>query len=76
MFSDIPRKQPTRTNNEFLGAATIDVQSDKACTELTIRLPVGSLHNMQYILVLYHYESNAILTEPMKYRTDDEIIRA
>ena len=60
----------------FLGAATIDVGSDKAYTSLTARLPVASLNGMHYILVLYHYESNAILTEPMKYRTDDEIIRA
>ena len=65
-----PKKHPTKTNNTFLGAATIDVQSDKSYINLTGRFPVGYLHSMQYILVLYHYDSNAILIEPMKNRTD------
>ena len=40
--------------------------------QFTTKSPKGN----QYILVLYHYDSNKILTEPMKNRTKAEIVRS
>lgn len=45
-------------------------------TDLTGRFPVTSSHGNKYILVCYVYDCNAILTAPLKNRTDSEHLRA
>jgi hypothetical protein len=46
---------------------------DKAYIDLTGRFPYTSSRGNQYILVGYHYDSNAILVTPLKNRTAGEI---
>jgi hypothetical protein len=48
-------------------AATIE--AEKIYTDQTGRLPVISSKGNKYIMVLYEYDGNAILTEPIKNRT-------
>jgi hypothetical protein len=45
-------------------------------TDQTGRFPVRSSRGNNYILVAYDYDSNAILTEPLKNRQGTEILRA
>ena len=44
-------------------------------TDQTGRFPHPSSRGYKYIMVLYDYDSNAILAEPMKSRTGDELTR-
>jgi hypothetical protein len=48
----------------------------KVYGDLTGRFPIQSSSGHQYILTMYNYDSNIISTEPMKNRTDKEMIRA
>jgi hypothetical protein len=55
-------------------AATID--SGQISTDQTGRFPVVSSKGNKYIMVLYDYDGNAILAEPIKNRTSAELLRA
>ena len=44
-------------------------------TYLNGKFPVTLIRNNKYILVLYHYDSNGILVEPMENCTDAEALR-
>ena len=57
-----PKNRPT--HNVF---ATIE-ETEKVYTDQTGRFPVRSSAGNQYILVLYDYDSNAILAEAHKER--------
>jgi hypothetical protein len=48
-------------------AATIDAA--QIYTDQTGRFPVVSIKGKKYIMVLYEYDGNAILAEPIKNRT-------
>jgi hypothetical protein len=68
-----PRKrQPPCTNFTF---ATIE-DTGKIYTNQTGRFPVTSRQGHKYILILYEYDSNAILTERLKSRNGGEILQA
>jgi hypothetical protein len=60
------------TNHLF---ATID-DTGKIYTDQTGQFPVKSSQGNQYILVLYDFDTNAILTEPLKNRSGNEILQA
>jgi hypothetical protein len=45
-------------------------------TDLTGRFPVTSTHGNKNIFVLYDYDSNAILIEPLKNRSTQSIVDA
>lgn len=45
-------------------------------TNIAGSFPVQSSRGNKYIFVLYDYDSNAILIEPMKSRAAPEILRA
>ena len=51
-------------------------QTGKIFTDQTVKFPAFSSRGYNYILVLYDYESNAILAEPIKSRKQEEIFRA
>ena len=58
---------------------TYDLQSDlewKIYTDQTGRFPVRSFRGMQYIMVLYEVDSNAILVQEMRNRTSGEMVSA
>ena len=51
-------------------------QTGQIYMDQTGHLPVTSSRGNKYIMTLYDYDSNAILTEPIKFRSEAEIIRA
>jgi hypothetical protein len=67
-----PEAANIKTHQVF--AAMVDV--GKIYGDLTGRFPIQSSRGHQYILTLYDYDSKKNLEEPMKNRTDKEMIRA
>ena len=69
---DDEKKDPNNhpTHNVF---ATIE-DTGKVYTDQMEQLPVHSSAGNQYILVLYDYDSNAILTEALKTRQGPGIL--
>jgi hypothetical protein len=61
-------------NTQFVYAATID--AGQIYTDKTGRFPVVSSKGNKYIMILYDYDSNAILAQPIKDRTDPELLKA
>jgi hypothetical protein len=59
---------------QYVYAATID--AGQIYTDKTGRLPVVSSKGNKYIIILYDYDSNAILAQPIKDRTSPELLRA
>jgi hypothetical protein len=58
----------------YVYAATID--AGQIYTDQTGRFPVLSSKGNKYIMILYDYESNAIMAQPIKDRTAPELLRA
>jgi len=48
----------------------------KVSTDQTGRFPHTSSRGSKYLMVLYAYDSNAILSEPIKSRSESELVRA
>ena len=65
-------QQELKTHHAFVAVEEIG----KIYTDQTGAFPVLSSKGNRYIFVLYHYDTNAILTEPLKNRTANEILRA
>jgi hypothetical protein len=59
---------------QYVYAATID--AGQIYTDQTLRFPVVSSKGNKYIMVLYDYDSNAILEKPIKDRTAPELLKA
>jgi hypothetical protein len=59
---------------QFVHAATID--AGQIYTDQTGRFPVVSSKGNKYIMILYDYDSNAILEQPIKDRTAPELLKA
>jgi hypothetical protein len=59
---------------QFVYAATID--AGQIYTDQTGRFPVLSSKGNKYIMILYDYDSNAILAQPIKDRTAPELLKA
>ena len=60
------------TNDHYLGVTDIK----KVYSDQTGRFPYRSSNGMQYCFVLYSYDTNAILVEPLKNRTAQELLKA
>jgi hypothetical protein len=59
---------------QFVYAATIDL--GQIYTDQTGRPPVVSSKGNKYIMILYDYDINAILAQPIKDRTAPELLKA
>jgi hypothetical protein len=59
---------------QYVYSATID--AGQIYTDQTGRFPVVSSKGNKYIMILYDYDSNAILAQPIKDRTAPELLRA
>jgi hypothetical protein len=59
---------------QYVYAATID--AGQIYTDQTGRFPVVSSKGNKYMTILYDYDSNAILAQPIKDRTAPELFRA
>jgi hypothetical protein len=58
----------------YLYATTLE--TNQIYSDLTGRFPTTSLSGNKYMLILYDYDSNIILSAPMKNRGDKEMVRA
>jgi hypothetical protein len=59
---------------QYIYAATID--AGQIYTDQTGIFPVVSSKGNKYIMILYDFDSNAILAQPIKDRTAPELLRA
>jgi hypothetical protein len=64
---------PVRTR--FVYAQIVDI-TGQICSDQTGRFPATSSKGNQYIMIVYDYDSAAILAEPLKNRTGQELVRA
>jgi hypothetical protein len=71
-----PTQQPARTNAVFVSIGLADVHNNVVYTDLTGAFPITSQAGNKYMLLMYDYDSNAILVETMKSRSDVEALRA
>jgi hypothetical protein len=55
---------------------TVTIYAGQIYTDQTGRFPVVSSKGNNYIMILYDYDSNAILAQPIKDRTAPELLRA
>jgi hypothetical protein len=59
---------------KFIYAAIME--TNQIYTDLTGRFPATSLSGNKYILILYDYDSNSVVSAPMKNRGEKYIVRA
>ena len=71
----LPSDQPNMKKHEFVYSIIQD-SSITAYTDLTGRFPYRSSRGNEYILVGYHYDSNAILVQPLGNREAKTITNA
>jgi hypothetical protein len=69
-----PESLQQRTHQVF--TAIVDSGTGQIYSDQTGRFPVTSSRGHKYLFVLYDYDSNAILAEPIKSRKQDELLRA
>ena len=55
---------------------TVHEATGQIYTDQTGRFPAISSRGYKYIMILYHYDTNAILTHPLKSRHGDELTQA
>ena len=68
---------PQEPNNAITNLICATVEPfGRIYTDQTGRFPHPSSRGYKYILILYSYDANAILAEPIKQRTDDAILAA
>jgi hypothetical protein len=64
------------SNAVFTAYHVVDAHDGIIYTDPTRAFPVTSRSGHKYLRVLYDFDSNAILAEPMKTRSDDDALRA
>ena len=70
----VPTPEPrVRTQMEFLKSTEV---TGKISADQTRRHPVTSSCGRKYLTVLYNYDSNAIITEPLKSRNEHKLVCA
>ena len=67
-------EQQDPNNHSTHNVFAIIEETGKVYTDQTGQFTVQSIAGNQYILVLYYYDSNAILTEAIKTRQGPEIL--
>ena len=68
--------EPNLKTNDLCAIITPFTPKDTAYSDLTGRFPFRSSRGNEYLLVVYDYDSNAILVEPLKNRTASVITKA
>jgi len=61
-----------RTNDNFI---KIMEETRKVYTDQTGRFPFASSKGNLYIIILYNYDANAILSQPIKSRSQEDIVK-
>jgi hypothetical protein len=73
---DIQPSMEDPTNNAFASIVEFNETEGKSYSDLTGRFPCKSDRGNLYVLVIYVYNDNAILVEPIKNRSEPEQIKA
>eukprot|EP00957_Ditylum_brightwellii_P178887 13626077-Ditylum_brightwellii.AAC.1 len=73
---DLTKSIKNRTNEISPGVVVLEPGTGKIFMDQTGQFPILSPRGYQYIYVLYDYDSNAILAEPIRNRTEEELIHA
>ena len=73
-----PTKAITKTNDFFTQCFSMNINQDKSTprriySDQTGRLPYVSSRGYQYIMIMYDYDSNAIMVEALKSRKGKEL---
>ena len=68
--------EPNNKTNDICAIITPFNTKERAYSDLTGRFPYKSSRGNEYLLVVYDYDSNAILVEPLKNRTAHVITKA
>jgi hypothetical protein len=74
---DHPAQEPDMVQEDkcnYMYAAVME--TNQIYTDLTGRFPTTSLSGNKYILILYEYDINSVLSDPMINRCDKDMIRA
>jgi hypothetical protein len=71
-----PPHKACKVQDMFCFAALADATLGTMYTNITGAFTVRSFKNMQYILVMYIYNLNAIILQPMLFRTNSTFITA
>ena len=71
-----PTHKACAVQDMFCFAALADATTGTMYTDLTGAFPVRSFKNVQYILVVYIYDLNAIIVRPMPSQTNASFIAA
>ena len=69
-------ESPNLKTHECFATLETFVPTQKAYSDLTGKFVCKSSRGNQYLLIIYDYDSNTILQEPLKNRTAGEIKRA
>jgi hypothetical protein len=75
-IEDSNPEQAPPNNTGFASLVELTEPSHKSYSDLTGRFPLHSTQGNLYVLVLYLYDANAILIEPLRNRSDNEQLRA
>ncbi|KAI2491412.1 Reverse transcriptase (RNA-dependent DNA polymerase) [Fragilaria crotonensis] len=75
-LANFPESDPNNTRTHHCFAAVVEPATGQIHTDQTGRFVVASSTGNNYILVLYDYDSNSILVEPMLNRTGACILNA
>ena len=71
----LPSQQAPPAQYHQVSVETVEL-TGKVSTDQTDRFPVTSSRGSKYLMVLYDHDSNAIIPEPIKSRSEAELIRA
>ena len=71
---EVPEQEENNTKTNAMYA--IVLEEGRIYTDQTGHFPVYSSRGSKYIMVLYCYDANAILAEPIKNRSEGELLKA
>jgi hypothetical protein len=72
-----PSREPNNTPTHVVFTSMItSTDLHKSYSDQTGKFPVQSSRGYNYVMVLYDYDSNAILTKPLKTRQSSELTKA
>jgi hypothetical protein len=71
-----PSESPNLKSHQCFTSVVSFKTTAKAYSDQTGRFPYTSSRGNQYLMIVYDYDSNAILQEPLKNRTAGELTRA
>jgi hypothetical protein len=75
-INDTNPAQEQASNDGFVNVLEMTDPQEESYSDLTGRFPVHSIEGNLYVLALYLYDTNAILVEPLKSRSETDQLKA